>query len=387
MNMVLTVAEDHSLERLMEIIRQVVLFSCLILAIYLILLPEPALLSVKSVDFEKMQKEGSPGYFAPESEKLLPLDEYIALKTDGRIVTVEGQKWQELYENALFASEGFQVSNNYLKRLESGYFRDSLYFKVNEEPVKEVASGLGYNEPFTYVAIKSGNKTSYMSITYKTTNSAIHYAPSWIMYPYRLYGLLFLAAGLLSYILLPWPERRPGLIYYSRIRAVILPDLIACILGGMFFGLPLLIIAYNSPQWNIFDIGEYGWGFLTITGWLFATGIFISFGLLAANYSYFRIEALKDRLLKKDLLSTKEYPFSDILSIMPIEYAPPSWLTFASAINPGTLARALVLYGSSEGLEISMKDGTKLQVWLKGIKGLDKLLEAVSSAGIIVIEK
>jgi hypothetical protein len=155
----------------------------------------------------------------------------------------------------------------------------------------------------------------------------------------------------------------------------------------MFFGLPLLIIAYNSPQWNIFDIGEYGWGFLTITGWLFATGIFISFGLLAANYSYFRIEALKDRLLKKDLLSTKEYPFSDILSIMPIEYAPPSWLTFASAINPGTLARALVLYGSSEGLEISMKDGTKLQVWLKGIKGLDKLLEAVSSAGIIVIEK
>ena len=249
---------------LIEIVRRVL--ACLFLAAALVtfLTPAPALLRVSSVDFVQEQKRE---LFA--DDRRLPLADYIAKETKERLVSVQGSEWQDFFQGVSATASGKPPNNAWSERRSQGWLgADSVFFRPDEAPLNRVTGNMSKSGA-TYLTLANSAPAQYLSVLYQVPFEMLDSAPPGLAYPFRSFSLWLALLGLSIYVLLPRAKHPPEALTYSRLRAVLLPDLLGFFLFGAFFAMPLFVIPHVASAGNLFDV-EGGWIFLTLFGWLFA---------------------------------------------------------------------------------------------------------------------
>jgi hypothetical protein len=370
---------------MLEIVRRVVLLTFVLAAVWMALNPAPALLRVGTIGFAREQQADRRRSFGFDSKVRLPLDQYIVEKTSGRLMEVRGKSWIEFYGALLETTQGRSSDHKWRSRLGSGFLREYVFFRPDEQPLSSIAKELGSGKPFIYLLVAGEESPRYLGITYCVPKDASGYAPAYLLYPLRQYSLWLLFAGLILYIFLPWPKHPPEAVVCSRRRAVVLPDFLGLVLCAVFFGLPLFIITRNSPEPGVLNF-NYGWGFLTLILWTFALA-WLTILAFSTWYSKYQIHLLKDRLRKVTLRNEKDYLFAEMASVRPIEWRPPRWLItlgfIVSLLNWRAVAPTLMLMGESHnGISIYLKGSRAVDIWLNPLEEGKRILEALREAGV-----
>ena len=132
---------------MIELWRRLSLLICLFGAVLLAFAASlsPVVL-VEHIDFTRNQeREGSyMGLRIPSEEAVrlrsLPSDAYIAAKTKGKLITVDGPHWAELFGAATDVAKGKAVAERWAQRLPSDpYPAKVIFFRSDEPPVAEIS--------------------------------------------------------------------------------------------------------------------------------------------------------------------------------------------------------------------------------------------------------
>lgn len=384
---------------ILEIWRRLLLALMACAAVWLIFYASQAtMLAVKPVDFAGEKKDLAQGYMGmgfltDEEERLsgLPLDQYIAEVTKGKIINVAGGQWETFF-NMVSGTLNGTVSEPEWKRRLGEEYSSELYFGNNEPPLNEVAGTLNQGSEL-YLQLGSKSPVKYLNVQAKAfTNDdfsigiGVHGPPAFLLYPYRQYGFWLALTGLVIYILLPWPKKRPEIITYQRWR-VVMGDFLALLLLVMFFAVPLFIVQ-NSVQ----AVTAY-WP-LALIMWLMAL-IAVFLFKITAWQAALQIEIQPDRLRRITSTAGEEYPFTDIDYIQPAILVPPRWLKIVSWLGalsgrtPLAAGNALILSSSQYGgLRIVNKDGRAINIWFTdqlgniALLGYERIPEALKNAGV-----
>jgi hypothetical protein len=367
---------------LIEIVRRVLACLCLAGAAVTFLTPASALINVAPVDFAERQKRE---LFA--DDRRLPLVDYIAKETKDRLVSVQGSEWQTFFQAVNATTSGQPPNAGWNARASQGWSPgNSVFFRPDEAPLNRVTGKLNDSFSLTYLALADGTPTRYLGVTYLRPFEMLDSAPPGLAYPWRPFTLWLALVGLAIYVLLPRAKHPPEALTYSRLSAVLLPDLLGFFLFGVFFALPLFVIPHASSDANLFDV-EGGWIFLTLFGWLFALlGIVLL--AIATWYAAYEVLMLADRLRVTDLFSQRECLYRDMARVDIYTIQPPRWLMvgglIASFFNWRALAPTLIASRAAHGIEIARKEGRPLQILMNALQGTERLLQAFREHGVLL---
>lgn len=348
---------------------------------------------VSWVDFAKAQ-ESLYRWKDPEL-KDLPLREYIKEETQGRTLPVEGQEWLSLVTKLRSWSEVGALPEPWRDRvMDESYYRGSVYFRPDEQPIAEVMPQIANGEIKYLVHPEAG----YISVDYNSSpeGPGLMYSgtqqPNSFLYPYRTIGLFVIAAAVLAGILIPWTRKVDGLVNIPMIR--VLPMVLVGLLLGVFFVLPFLIVGGSvETVTEAFPI--------TLVCWLFLIG-----GLMVVYYTV-KTEAVSIAIgpdgLRISSLSAgvEDYAYGEIQEIRGLVLRPPKWiaisLVLAAPVAPTTggtfLAlgqAALVSASQGGGFRIVARDGRSVCIWFTDQMGgvifrnFDQLLETFEAKNLPV---
>jgi hypothetical protein len=368
---------------MIEIVRQIVLLTCLLAAIASALVPEPALLAVRPVDFAADQKRLPRLLTVDES-----LEEFVARRTEDRVIQVEGSEWAAFFQAVADAAGGQPSTADWSARLgaEFGYSRD-VFFRPHEPPLYAVTGGLDDNRPFVYLLLYQRNQAQYLGVNYERPRDASHYAPTWLMYPYRHFSLWVLLAGVAIYVLLPRRRHPKGAAVYSRFHAVIMPDVLGCLLAGTFFAIPLFVVPANAPAADQMFSWEDGWAVLTAICWLLTLlGAFIL--AWAAWYAGYEILILPDRLQVTTLWRMQEYLYEAMTGVKkPAIRKSSGWLSclvlLFALLMPAAAGSVEALQSTEQNdILVECRDGRRLRIRSMALQGLGRVLKSLKQAGV-----
>ena len=342
--------------------------------------PAPALLRLAPVDLAAQQKRE---FFADDRQ--LPLEAYVAQKTAGRLVTVEGSRWADLLQAARATSAGNPPDDAWARRRGQGWlYEGSVFFRLDEAPLNEISGALTEGAPFAYLALAGSAPAEFLGVTLLGAGDVVDGAPAHLAFPWRRFSVWLALLAAAIYALLPRAQHPPEALTYSRLRAVVLPDLLGFLLFGMFFALPVYVIPRASPAGNLFDV-EGGWIWLTAFTWLMAAFGLVILGV-AAWYAAFELLALADRLRVTNLFRRQEVLYRDMVSVSAYTIKPPRWLMVGglvvSLFNWRALGPTLAASRERQGLEIVCHDGQRLRVSVDALAGLERLHAAFQQHGV-----
>jgi hypothetical protein len=365
---------------MIEIVRRVVLILGLFGAIGSALAPSCALLQVVTVDMAEVQ-ERRPRVVYGE----MTLEEFTAKETKDRLIRVRGEDWEAFFAAASATASGQAPDAGWATRLGRGYCDSCLFFRPEEPPLSSITGGLNERNRFTYLSLAREEGAEYLGVTYLVPRDAVHVAPTCLAFPYRRYSLWGLGLALLAYVLLPWRKHPAEAVYYSLVQAVILPDLVGCMLASAFFAVPLWVIPATASRPDLLAFGD-GWGFLTIIFWAFTLGALLLPGW-STWYATYELLILDDRLVLSSLRGKEDYRFSEMASVTLAEKRPPQGFVVLGALATLVAWRALAptLYLASQreqGIEIICQGGRRLRIWDRGLVGLERLFQALERAGV-----
>ena len=376
---------------MLEAVRRSVLLICLLGAITTALAPRASLLQVVTEDMAERQKRRP---FAGE----LTLEEFIAQETQDRLIRVGGRDWEAFFASVSAAAAGQPEDRAWAGRLGHGFCEDCLFFRPDERPLSTVAGDLRQGRPFTYIALSKGGETEYLGVTYLIPRDALHSAPPAYLFPYRRYSLWLFLVGVLVYALLPRRKHPPEAVYYSRVRAGVLLDLLGCLLTGMFFALPLWVIPASASNANVLSFDD-GWAWATLVCWALGAGGVILLGW-AAWYASFQLLILPDQLLLSTWRGQEEFPFQEMTSAILAERSVLGGRPDRVRKTGQVMAVLLLLVNwrlsaavsgltsrRRQGLEILCRDGRTLRIWPEGLVGLERLQQALQEAGVLMTEE
>lgn len=274
----------------------------------------------------------------------------------------------------------------------------NLYFALEDPPFPSIAGELAVNRSLVLRLDRDGVPPLklFVSPPYhpnlgSSSPFSNSYYPREYAYPYGTAGLYVIAAGLLLYVVLPWPRRGPNVVYMGRVRVVLMDFLSIGILFSVFFTLPFGIIGRS-----IGVVTEY-WG-LTAVFWLLAAlgGLLIYW---AIYYAGFGVVVLPDRLRLVSFRGTREFRFAELEYVQPAAFLPPKWLIVLSflavflgrgtAARAGQAGRAMLLASSQTGgLYLQARDGQTAFLWLTdqmgnvAVQNLERLTDALDAAKV-----
>ena len=377
---------------MIEILRRLILLTCLLAAIASALAPEPALLAVRPVDFAADQKL-LPRFLTADQA----LEEFIARRTEDRLIRVDGSEWAAFFRAVTDAAAGLPATPEWSARLgpEFGYSRD-VYFRPDESPLHAVTGDLNDGNPFVYLLLyplantgdyRSRDQAQYLGVNYRLPRDASQYAPTWMVYPNRRFSLWLLLAGVVIYVLLPRRKHPAGAAVYSRVHAVIMPDVLGCLLSAVFFALPLFVVPANSSSPGGLFSFEDGWAILTVICWLLAL---LGAAILAwsAWYAGYRIVILADRLQVTTVLGEQEYRYASMTAVKPAPtYKPSKWLKlggfFFILVAPGAAGPLSALMNPQQnGILVECRDGRQLRIRSATLSGFNSVLKALQQASV-----
>lgn len=395
----------------MELWRRVILlglvFAAVLIALFASLSP---VVLVRHVDFaEKQKNEGSYMGVRLMTERTtrlagLPLHDYIAETTKGRLYDVEGPGWAAAAENALAAAKNRPLAKDWQRRLPSDkYPMGVLFFRPDEPPVNQLAPLFAGSRDPVYLRLQTAGQSLYLKAEHRTYSSEdfrlgsgftnTPTPPTDFLFPGRKWSPWVAAAGLALYIVLPWPRRPAGALAYRRWR-VVLCDVAALILTVPFFAFPFLITGGTVQAFIV------GWP-LFFFFWPIA---FIGLLLvrLAVWYSSFALLPLPDRLRIWGPRGERDFPFADMDFFQPVVVRPPKWLIALSWLGAlsgkgssriGAAGRAMILGSSQWGcLAVRLKNGKDLFISITDqlgtdTLGADEIVGALQKAGVREVDE
>jgi hypothetical protein len=397
---------DFGPNRSFEIIRRLCLIVGVLATAWSIVKPTEALFRVRDVNFAKRQKQDAqqmrsgikminresgmaldPNDPSINTAPTLTLEQYIVKKTTNSIIEVSGSQWSQFFNDVQQTLAG--KATTFARHLNTGSSNlYMLYFRTDTAQLKELASRLGDNNEFTYLALHDGGKIRYIEVLFQRPPSAFHDAPNWLLYPLREYAVWWFITGLLAYATIPWYRKGPDELRYSTARSMVTPDFLGAFMTVFFFTMPVLVITTNAVSSEPMDVFGFtnGWWPLTLAMWLLAChGLAAMF--VALWYSCFTLQITSTGLRLRKLTNAGDYTFADIETIESAHWAWPSWLRIL-AIFIGLLNWRLlgaIMIGSSEeayGITIRMKDGRKLKLWMTHLPGFPRIFHALRSASV-----
>ncbi len=296
----------------------------------------------------------------------MELADYIKNRTEGRLFMMEGQAWLDLYkEVAALGEQG--------------------YFLPDQRPLDELARRL--DGSFTYVALKQEGATAYLDVTLVRPGD-FPKAPTHLQYPLRPFALGVFVAGLLGYLLIPWPRRDPNVVAYARFTGTQLPDLgVGMILLGLFFALPWFIVPHQTHASHPLVL-DGGWIILTLVMWglsLFGLAIHA----VAAWYEAWCVHIGADHLIMESIWSADRVPFADMERLTMGSREPPRALIVAglliSLLNWRAAGPTLLAAGRKDPVVcLITRDGRRRTIGLTALCNADRLVASLQQAGVAV---
>ncbi len=394
---------------MVELWRRLLFFGCVCGTVLLALTASLSpLVLVSPVDFAREHdKEGSyMGIRIPSDEarrlRNLPLEAYIAEKTRGKLATVSGKAWQDVFAAVAAVAESKPVAEEWQQRLPADkYPTKALFFRPDELPVNSISARFSKNHDALYLVLADANGATgkYLKAEYRRYSdedfqlgsgfSNRPTPPTSLLFPYRTASLWLLIGGLLLYVFLPPRQTPPEAIRYPRWRMV-MGDIVAFLLSVPFFAFPFFI---TGGAWQAFTQGWplffFFWPVLFLGLWLwFISAWFASFSLLIGQ----------DRLILSTYKGTGEYRYQNMAYFQPVVFKPPKWLIAASwlaaaagngSAQIGAAGRAMILSSSAWGsVGIRMKDGSEVfinitdQMGGTALNGWPLLLKRLQENGV-----
>ncbi|KAB2954250.1 hypothetical protein F9B85_00715 [Heliorestis acidaminivorans] len=388
-------------ESLKEIMRRLLLLTFLLGALWLYFTThfEPYL-KVQLVDFEADQRTMRQWTEEQKTLAQLPLEEYVAETTKGRVTVVEGPQWEDFFQKVQHSFLARRAVEGWEHRVNDPFSNDTtlywLFFHSDEVPWTYLEDSLPF-EDRSY--LKLGQSADYLMVyqskpyEIRGIGDTVSEIPTGFAYPYRTYSPWLILIGLFSYIVLPWPRSRPTKVTLFRSRQILL-DLFSVIFFLFFFSLPLFIIGGAVEAATRYF-------FFSLLFWSLAVlaGIMVFY---AVYYGVFRVIVHRESLQIMTLTGKHTISYDDIDYIQQARLIPPKWLlwgTKASALfgsNPAQSARivgsALLLESSKNGgLHIRTKEGSSYYIWYTDqvgnviFKNFDILLHQLEGRSIEVV--
>jgi hypothetical protein len=395
----------------MELWRRVILISSLLAAVLVALYADlSAVVIVRHVDFQDNQKnEGSymgVRLMTDRTARLagLPLQDYIAEVTKGRLFGVGGIQWQAVLDNVVAADGHKPLTKGWKSRLPSDpYPMGVLFFRPTEAPVSQLTQLFRRSGDEAFLRLESEGRQAFLKTEYRAySNSDFHLGggfssyptpPTDFLFPGRKWSPWIAVAGLVLYVALPWPKRPPGALAYKRWR-VVLCDVAAVILTVPFFSFPLFITGGTVQAFT------EGWPLFFFFWPIFFLGLLLVW--LAEWHSSFALLPLDDRLRIWSRRGERDFPYSEMDFFQPVVIKPPKWLVMLSWVAAltgkgnariGAAGRAMLISSAQWGsLAIRLKNGKDLFISMTDQMGTDtldagKMVDALKKAHVKEVEE
>jgi hypothetical protein len=344
----------------MEILRRLILLSGVCAFLWLFFDSPQALLRVRAIDFaHEFNREYNPGEKPAmpgimETGKALirklarpeSLEQYVSRKTEGRRIDVRGNNW-EIFFQEMASTTGDEAPLAGIARVWDGY----ACFGVNDPPMAEVLNRIrdiyaARQSNVSYLALGP----RYLEVQYETSPRDLKIA-GFLKYPQRQQSWWYLAAGILFYILIPWPRLRENVIAHDRLSAVLALDILGTLVVALFFTISLYAADSTAAV-----LGE-NLG-LTLFLWALALGG-VALLLWAARNAAFRLQVLPGILRVSGLWGAREHAFSDLSRVSYLEKE---------------MLRS--------GIVITIRDGSSLKLKWDQLVYFERLLDALKAAAI-----
>jgi hypothetical protein len=263
----------------MELLRRALLVGCALPGLWLLRLATlDPLLTVVPVDFAALQRQEAasvPDDRKSEAERrraLIPLPVYVEEVVQYNVFSAVGPPWDRLLGEIDDLESGKAVGSGLGARRSADLSgtdgpRRYLFFRADEEPLRDVLDKLAQGGGTTYVSISRPGEDRHYQVDRRVWSrqdfrpgagfTGRPAPPARLLYPFRGVALLIVLSGIVFFALLPGP-RRPGLH-----RAPTVLETAGLAGGLLLFALPLVAVG-GSVQ----ALTRAPW--LTIPCWLLA---------------------------------------------------------------------------------------------------------------------
>ncbi len=171
------------------------------------------------------------------AETRLDREAYINHETRGQQVTVEGATWEGFFNGVRDTVMDRAPSASWAKRRGRAAHHESLYFRTDEAPLSTLTDLSLGSAPFLYVRIEGRSRSEYLFVKLSDRADFFRHAPSFLVFPHRSAGLIWILSACLLYLLL---SRRRTPVKGSdekTLRKALLPKLPVTLLCGISAGL------------------------------------------------------------------------------------------------------------------------------------------------------
>jgi hypothetical protein len=385
----------------MELIRRLALTVLICSAAWLFFYtPLSPLVRVKPVDFAAEFKKESqrPGR---TSGSLLPYgsnapanyEQYVADKTEGKVLKVKGREWDTIFQHTGAAKNNTGASENMQRRTSPQYRGAGFYFYASEAPFNTLKDRLNKHLDTLYLLNNDGQylKADYKAYSYSSFQigsglSDYPDPPSWLMYPYRKYVLWIILAAIVFYILLPKKKKDKDSIHFktwfiagndiSFAVLLIVPPFIApmAIMGGaaqVFFTEGIFLL---PVFWLIALIGIWGLVFIM------------------PRFAAFEIKMTSDGIKAVDVRGEKFYRFKDMEYFQWITFKRPRWMIFLAWIfllagRRGGISFFVLSTLTHAGIGIGLKEGILFYINTSNPMGQSVLNQKAGQIAEILMSK
>jgi len=268
----------------LELLRRALLIGCILPGLWLLrLAPLDPLLTVIPVDFAARQKQEAasvPDDRKTEAERrrsLIPLPVYVEEVVQYNVFSAVGPRWDRLLRDIDDLKRGKNAGNRLGGRAsadlpETDRTLRYVFFRPDEEPVRDVLDKLAQGGGTTYVSISRPGEDRHYQVdrrvwTRRDFRPGAAFTgepapPAHLLYPFRIPALVFGLAGIVLFALLPSP-RRLGV----RSGPTVLEA--AALAGGLLlFALPLVAVGgsvqaltrapwLTTPCWVLAAVGVH----------------------------------------------------------------------------------------------------------------------------------
>lgn len=347
---------------LVEGFRRLVAVGCFFTGMWMVVQPGGSLIVARVVDFDQSYSRYD---YSPTPAGSVA--DFIRRRTEGRTLDATGTLWAGF---ATAMRDG--KAGGYVQRLSAESDGIALVYR----PASLPGSLAGYLRPLSYVHVPAENL--WISLSEVPAQEIDGLDRRWA-YPGRNAGRWLLPLAFLVYFLLPRRKVPQHALVYSRIPAVVLPDMLGLLGGAFFFTLPLWIVAENVPGQTAWSL-EGGWSFLTGALWLMAA-VFLLLHVVAFFYATLQLAITNGALVVNQGLRSNTYAWDKMERCVPYVSSRGrvmGLLLIIFARGPGMLGQGLLVASNTErGLEIRMTDGRKLKIMAHSFPGYAKVVEAL----------
>lgn len=368
-----------------ELYRRAAVMVLMFIGLSFFFTPREGFVRIRAADLEKEYLEPRGSF--RKSAASGTLEDYVSAQTAGRLITVEGGLWPEIFAGAT----GPAVPAFMAWREGRGGLPGNYFFSADEVPFDALiplpSEGGG---SFAYLKLAGADGNLFLGMTLTGPSDAIWgKAPKGLVFPRRYIAPWFFLGALAIYVLIRRKKTPPGAIVYPKWSAVILPDIISYALTGLFLALPMVLTVQIYDKADYLDFA-YGNGWLTVVLWLMAM-IPASILWWSAGYASFALQILPGEFCLRTLSRETRLSFSEITGAKIVDYNAPKWLRRALFIggffNFRLMGQALLISSRSDwGIELSLRDGGRERFLCSHLPGADRLINALRANKIPIEE-